>query len=595
MAATVTVAQVAPLRKSSSPDLPPSGINSAPLRPRRGVLVLYGYGTSVRVERGHLVVEDGVGFDRYKGRFPRVGHGLERLVVIGADGVVSLAALRWLADQNASFVMLERNGNVLATTGPVRPSDVRLRRAQALAHHTGAAFRISRELIDRKLAGQERVASQSLKDQTIATQIKQIRSELAEVETLDGVRSVELRAAKIYWKAWRAVPVKFPEKDLPRAPEHWQKFGSRASTLSGSSRLAVNPVNAILNYLYALLEAECRLAIAALGLDPEMGVLHMDTINRDSLACDLMEAIRPEVDAYVLNQILKQPLKRNWFFEERSGNCRLMADLASQLAETTSTWARLVAPLAEWTVKEIASTTKSRRATPATRLTQNHKREMRGGSPFVASKSSVTLQNVCSDCGSPIINGNEKCRVCSVEESKERLTRVATEGRVVSHSSKAQAKRSETQIARQANIRKWSISDQPCWLTAEFYVEKIQPQIAFLSSSLIKRELGVSRGYSAEIRHGRVPHPRHWWTLAKLLALSEQEHMSQISYGERNESLLLRTGLLQHRLPEETVLKGKQSKRDYLHRFETFHRLQGADERQQQNRRDAERLGKIEP
>jgi hypothetical protein len=45
-------------------------------------------------------------------------------------------------------------------------------------------------------------------------------------------------------------------------------------------RLAASPVNAILNYLYALLEAECRLAIAALGLDPEMGVLHMDTINR---------------------------------------------------------------------------------------------------------------------------------------------------------------------------------------------------------------------------------------------------------------------------------------------------------------------------
>src|SRR5271167_1589051 len=110
------------------------------LRPRRGVIVLYGYGTSVRVERGHLVIEDGVGSDRYKRRFPRVGHGLERLVVIGADGVVSLAALRWLADQNASFVMLERNGDVLATTGPVRPSDVRLRRAQALAHQTNTAF-----------------------------------------------------------------------------------------------------------------------------------------------------------------------------------------------------------------------------------------------------------------------------------------------------------------------------------------------------------------------------------------------------------------------------------------------------------------------
>jgi CRISPR-associated endonuclease Cas1 len=437
--------------------------------------------------------------------------------VIGADGVVSLAALRWLADQNASFVMLERNGNVLVTTGPVRPSDIRLRRAQALAHHSGVAFRISRELIDRKLAGQERVANEHLKDPLISAQIKQIRSELAEVETMDEIRSVELRAAKIYWKAWRTVLVKFPDKELSRVPEHWRKFGSRASALSGSSRLAVNPVNAILNYVYALLEAECRLAITALGLDPEMGVLHMDTINRDSLACDLMEAIRPDVDAYVLNRILKQPLKRNWFFEERNGNCRLMADLASQLAETTSTWARLVAPLAEWTVKEIASTTKTRRAIPATRLTQNRKRETRGGDPFAPAKISVNLQNVCSDCGSPIINGNEKCRPCSVEESAQRLTKIATEGRIISHLSNAQAKRSKTQIANQTNIREWSPSDQPSWLTAEFYAEKIRPQISSLSTSSLTRYLAVSRGYATEIRRGRVPHPRHWLILAKLL------------------------------------------------------------------------------
>jgi uncharacterized Zn finger protein (UPF0148 family) len=218
---------------------------------------------------------------------------------------------------------------------------------------------------------------------------------------------------------------------------------------------------------------------------------------------------------------LKQPLKRNWFFEERNGNCRLMADLANQLAETTSTWARLVAPLAEWTVKAIASTTKVGRRTPAIRLTQNHKREIRGGNPFAASKSSVTLQNVCSDCGTPIINANEKCRVCSVEESKQRLTKVATEGRVVSRSSNAQAKRSKTQIANQTSIREWSTSDQPSWLTAEFYAEKIKPQISSLSCSSITSQLAVSRGYAGEIRQGRVSHPRHWQTLAKILRLSE--------------------------------------------------------------------------
>jgi hypothetical protein len=169
----------------------------------------------------------------------------------------------------------------------------------------------------------------------------------------------------------------------------------------------------------------------------------------------------------------------------------------------------------------VASTTKTRRATPATRLTQNHKREIRGGNPFVVSKSAVSLQNVCSDCGSPIINANEKCRVCSIEESKQRLTKIATEGRVVSHSSSAQARRSETQIAKQAHIREWSTSDQPSWLTAEFYMETIQTLVADLSGSAIMRNLAVSRGYANEIRHGRVPHPRHWLTLATLLGLSK--------------------------------------------------------------------------
>jgi hypothetical protein len=65
--------------------------------------------------------------------------------------------------------------------------------------------------------------------------------------------------------------------------------------------------------------------------------------------------------------------------EERNGNCRLMADLATQLADTTSTWARLVAPVAEWAMKEFASTTRTRKSISATRLTQNHRRASKSG------------------------------------------------------------------------------------------------------------------------------------------------------------------------------------------------------------------------
>ncbi len=110
------------------------------------------------------MLEDGIR-ERIRTRFPRVKHGLRRVVVIGSDGSVSLAAIRWLADQDAAFVMLDRDGTVLATTGPVRPSDARLRRAQALAYHTGAAIEIARFLISEKLKGQEAIARNVFENQ----------------------------------------------------------------------------------------------------------------------------------------------------------------------------------------------------------------------------------------------------------------------------------------------------------------------------------------------------------------------------------------------------------------------------------------------
>lgn len=233
------------------------------------------------------------------------------------------------ADVRASFVMHDRRGKVLFLTGPTASSDVRLRRAQALAHSSGAAPRIARELIDQKLAGQEQVARDKLSASQSADAIHRYRSGLVEADTIDRVRLVESRAAA-YWSAWRTLPIIFPRKNQRRTPTHWQVFGTRVSPLTGSPRLAVNPPNAILNYLYILLESESRLAAAILGLDPGLGVLHVDTKARDSLACDLIEPVRPQGDAFLLDWIMKEPLKRGWLLEQSDGNCRLMAPKFSQ-------------------------------------------------------------------------------------------------------------------------------------------------------------------------------------------------------------------------------------------------------------------------
>jgi CRISPR-associated endonuclease Cas1 len=275
--------------------------------PREGVLTLFGYGIRVHVERGHLFIEDGVGHERRHGRFPRVGHGLKRLVVIGSDGIVSFAALRWLADQKAAFVMLERDGSVLATTGPVSPSDARLRRAQALAHQSGIALSVAKELIRQKLIGQEQQVTKYFHNESAAHAIVSARSSLERAQSSDEIRLCESQAARAYWSAWHHLTVQFPKGDLKRIPDHWQTFGSRISPLTASPRLAVNPPNAMLNYLYAVLESEARLALAALGLDPGIGVLHNDLRTRDSLASDLMEPIRPKVDAFLLERLSQVP------------------------------------------------------------------------------------------------------------------------------------------------------------------------------------------------------------------------------------------------------------------------------------------------
>ncbi len=490
--------------------------------PRHGVVTLFGYGIQVRVDRGHLLIEDGIGEDRKHFRLPRVGHGLKRLVVIGSDGFVTLASLRWLADQKASFVMLERDGHVLATTGPVRPSDARLRRAQSLAHSSGAALRIARELVRQKILGQSSVARHKLLDTTTAAAIDRFGSELAAADNIPTIRLIESQAALKYWTAWRTLPINFPKNDLPRVPEHWRSFGARVSPLTGSPRLAANPPNAILNYLYAVLESEARLAVAGLGLDPGLGVLHVDAQARDSLACDVMETARPQVDAYLLDWITRQPLKREWFFEQRDGNCRLMGPFATRLSETAPTWGRAVAPTAEWVAQALWSSSRkpeSEERIP-TRLTQRRRSEGRGNKFLTQANPILRRQNICQVCGAEGVQ-NRYCRSCAVEVSRDNMAQVALIGHLKPKTSKVKARISKTLSDHAVANSWWSPSSIPAWLNEEFYVQKIQPQLRIVKVREIAQAMQVSQPYAAFIRSGRRrPHPRHWAALAEMVGVS---------------------------------------------------------------------------
>jgi CRISPR-associated endonuclease Cas1 len=482
--------------------------NFVEITPRQGVVTLFGYGINVNVDRGHLTIRDGIGTQQRFARFPRIGHRLKRLVVIGSDGFVSFAALRWLADQGAAFVMLDRLGKVLATTGPVYPSDARLRRAQSLAEDSGAAMRIAVELIRRKLLAQEQLVREQFQDATSAKIIANQRHALAKANSNEDIRRYEAYGALAYWRVWHDLPIQFSQSDLQRVPKHWQVFGSRVSPLTKSPRLAVNPPNAMLNYVYAILESEARLAISELGLDPGIGFLHSDARTRDSLACDLMEPIRPQVDALLLDWFRRGPLQRKWFFEERDGNCRLTSGFAVTLSETSRIWRPALGPLAEWIAHTLWSTKSqpARAKVPATRLTQNRKREAKG---IPTTTPVVSVVN-------PLTSHRDFVSMVSRENSLEARKPV----RLNAHDPIAQARRADTQRRQATALRAWKPSDKPAWLDEKCYREQIQPRLLLIQVTKIQSTLSVSQPYALRIRSGKyVPHARHWLTLANLVGV----------------------------------------------------------------------------
>jgi hypothetical protein len=252
-----------------------------------------------------------------------------------------------------------------------------------------------------------------------------------------------------------------------------------------------------------------------------LGVLHVDTPARDSLACDLMEPIRPQVDAHVLDWITRQPLKREWFFEQRDGNCRLMGPFAARLSETASIWGRAVAPIAEWVAQQLWSTTRKKAETdlPPTHLTQTHRREAKGISPTSTRAAATRVENLCRGCGKSINFGREHCANCAVNPATERLAIASRRGRAAAQAPEALAKQSDSQ-RRHARARvAWDKGTQPGWLTAELFSQKIQPLLTGVSTSVIRSSIGVSRWYASRVRQGYRPHPRHWLALANLLGI----------------------------------------------------------------------------
>jgi CRISPR-associated endonuclease Cas1 len=512
--------------------------NPTTLAPRNGVLTLTGYGVTVNVERGGLAVSDGVADERRHATFRKATCGISRLVILGHSGTISLDAVRWLHDIGAALVQIDRDGQVLFASAPPGLDHAALRRAQALAATNQAGIALTRELLDAKLAGQAALLRE-MECQDAASGVEIDRVQLETAATLQAMQSIESRAAMRYWQSWESVPVTFARRDATKVPEAWQSFGIRTSPLTQSPRRAATPGNALLNYLYAILEAEARIALVTVGLDPGIGLLHRDQRSRDSLALDVMEAVRPQVDRWLYEWLSQTHFAANDFFEARDGTMRVVAPITAELTATAPGWANAVAPYAE----RVAAVLLGRAMQLPTPLTESNRRDGRkrvhgkrdsaGAPPIKPVHDTQQALRACLECGQ-ILEGrrrkfcSDECRLDHRREVQipmfamsgpEALAKRRAQGIDPAHGGKAKDKRAASQSKRARERAEWEAMHGDGQSEREHFIREIQSKLAGIPLRRIAEATGFSLRYASLVRDGEyVPHPVHYGALS-ILAL----------------------------------------------------------------------------
>jgi CRISPR-associated endonuclease Cas1 len=507
---------------------------------RNGVLALTGYGIRVSVNRRELCVEDGIGRTRRQGRFAKATSKLKRLLILGETGQITLDALTWLDDIGAAFLRIDHKATLL-TTSLRGVDDAKLRRTQAILPMVSTGLAIAKKLLVPKIANQSNVLASFGLDQSDEVRQKSVEAE--EAPDFRLLLQAERQAADLYWGAWAKIPVQFSLRDRP--PQHWQTFGTRGSPLDVGAYNAINPMNALLNYLYALLEIETRLALLSRGLDPGMGIFHVDTPNRQSFATDVMEPIRPHVDAYVLNLIRTRTFGVRDFFEKHDGGCRISSSLTRELASSMGEWAKLVAPFAEmvWRHVSKASTEEVQISYPSARKNVRKVSSKRLGVSVPAFtvpevKKTVPMErvyNACRHCGKSVtVRRRIYCDACYVEWRKSGnftfLNRTAVKEEIAQckalddspNSQTARQKRAKSASVNRIAVSNWQDDGS---LDEVNFEHDIFPGLQQCMVKDISYTTGLTRTYASQIRAGKaVPHKRHWVKIMELIKKKAHKH-----------------------------------------------------------------------
>ncbi len=274
-------------------------------------------GSWLRKDGANLVVEVE---SQEAGRVPL--HMLEGILSFGRVGC-SPALMAACAEAGIALSFLEPNGRFLARVEGARSGNVLLRRTQyRAADDVLRQMPIARGFVVAKAANQRTVLRRALRDHgegllpaaqdalTAASErIDHAARRALAAGDIDTLRGIEGEIAALYFGVFDY---------LIRADSPDLRFSGR------SRRPPLDRVNALLSFFYAMLGHDCRAALEAHGLDPQVGFLHADRPGRPGLALDLMEELRPVLaDRLALSLINRGQVKANDFIMEEAGGVRL--------------------------------------------------------------------------------------------------------------------------------------------------------------------------------------------------------------------------------------------------------------------------------
>jgi CRISPR-associated endonuclease Cas1 len=471
------------------------------------VLIVDGYGLQLAVRYGHLNISDGIGPHRRTRTLPRAQRTVRRIVILGHTGTLTLDAVRWCADTGIALIQIDSDGRVLMVGNNSARTDSRLLRAQAAAAGSEVGVAIARQLLGVKVDGQAAIAQDQLANTEIAAAVRRLGTDLQQATDLRVCRDLESQAANAYFAAWTAVGCRFTKQSHDRVPGHWHQYTVRSSPLTRSGhspRNAADPINALLNYGYALAEAEARIAALTVGLDPGLGILHTDQKHRDSLALDLLEPLRPVVERHVLTLTTTRMFRATDFEETRDGRCRLRQPLTHEVAEQLlPELARAVAAPAEAVAHLLAGSSpgKIHLSTPLSRAnTTNAQLRGRHTTHRQDATAAPTVRPTCQKCGVDLYGSARKlCPTCWPVVRADYLRQLG----------KARAKPPAP--------AKPTVEQLSGGWTFEQYQSRILPALSPIPLPEMERATGLSNATCSRVRRGlQVPNPRHWAALATL-------------------------------------------------------------------------------